>query len=130
MSVMLGARNDRTGASIVGAGVHLRRAFVRACVGTGGAKLFSAGTTRAFRRINGMADQLSIMLDGMGPAQKITLDFVDRFTRQEFELGGAFDAFCDDRQSEAMRKTHHGPHDGCGLVIMLEIRDEGTIGDV
>lgn len=66
-----------------------------------------------------MADQLSIMLDGIGPAQKIPLHLVDRFARQEFELGGAFDAFRDDRQSEAMRKTHHGPYDGCGLVIVL-----------
>ena len=66
-----------------------------------------------------MADQLSIMLDGIGPARKIPLHFVDRFARQEFELGGAFDAFRDDRQSEAMRKTHHGPYDGCGLVILL-----------
>jgi hypothetical protein len=69
-----------------------------------------------------MADELGIMLDGMGAPQKITLDLVYRFTRQELELGGAFDALRYDRQTQAMRKADYRAHDGRGLTVILEVR--------
>ncbi len=55
-----------------------------------------------------MADHFGIMLDGIGPAQKIALNLVDGFTSQELELGGAFDTFRDDRQAEAVRQAYRG----------------------
>jgi len=80
---------------------------------------------RHFFRIGRMADQSGIMPDRIGPAQQVTLDFVDRFPRQEFQLGGAFDTLGDDRKTETMRKAHHGAHDGRGLMMCsrLEMKD-------
>ena len=40
----------------------------------------TASGSRRFRCINLMANELGIMLDGMGSAQKVTLDFIYRFT--------------------------------------------------
>jgi hypothetical protein len=67
------------------------------------------------------------MLDRLGPAEEIALNFRTGFGVQKRELPGGFNTFGQHGHIKASAKTKDGPNDGGGLWVFVHSADEGGI---
>src|SRR6185312_4200881 len=71
--------------------------------------------------------QFGIVLDGAGIADDVALDLGAPLALQEHAFALGLHALCDHRDIESLAESYHRAHDGLGLAVMIDTRDERPI---
>src|SRR5262245_45614349 len=83
------------------------------------------GFRQDFRRL--AANQLTVTLDGEGPAGKISLYLIAAFLLQKRQLGFSLDTLGKDGDVQAVAECDNRANDGHGMVIVFAVADKHAV---